>query len=118
MAAPGKPDQFDGRDRRRWTRYDVKGEVRAELVTEDGPIVCHIENVSLAGAKVRLAAGAGPKGRLRLDCLAQNGPSGRCAWSEAGSLGLKLDYTEESVDMALACIRHRLVPAAKPEESA
>jgi hypothetical protein len=117
MAATRDPDRRDGRDRRRWSRYDVDGEIGAELVTEDGRIACRIENVSLAGAKLRMVEPAQPVAGLRLDYHGQSGPSGRCVWSNSDSIGVKFEFSDESVALALACIRHTAPNAAEPSDT-
>ncbi len=105
MAATKDPDRREGRDRRRWSRYDVNGAVPAVLVTEDGRIACRIENVSLSGAKLCIADPPQPMARLRLDYDRQSGPSGRCVWSNSDRIGVKFEFSDESVALALACIR-------------
>ena len=117
MVATGNPHRREGRDRRRWSRYGVTGGVPAELVTEDGRIACRIENVSLAGAKLRISDPAQPMARLRLDYHGQSGPSGRCVWSNAHSIGVQFGFSGQSVALALACIRHRFPDAARPNEA-
>ncbi len=116
MAATRDPERREGRDRRRWSRYDLDGEIGVELVTEDGRIACRIENVSLAGAKLRIAEPAQPVARLRLDYHRQSGPSGRCVWSNSDSIGVKLAFSDESVALALACLRRAAPNAAEPSE--
>ncbi len=117
MVAPRNPHRREGRDRRRWSRYGVTGGVPAELVTEDGRIACRIENVSLAGAKLRISDPAQPMARLRLDYHGHSGPSGRCVWSNAHSIGVQFGFSGQSVALALACIRHRFPDAARPNEA-
>jgi hypothetical protein len=117
MATTRDPDRREGRDRRRWSRYDVDGEIGVELVTEDGRIACRIENVSLAGAKLRIAEPAQPVARFRLDYHPQIGPSGCCVWSNSDSIGVKFEFSDESVALALACLRHTAPNAAEPSET-
>jgi len=121
MTATRDPDRGEGRDRRRWSRYDADGEIEAVLVTEDGRIACRIENVSLAGAKLHIAKPAQPPAqsvaRLRLDYRRQSGPGGRCVWSNSDSIGVRFDFSDESVALALACIRDTAPNAAEPSET-
>ncbi len=117
MAATRDPDRREGRDRRRWSRYDVDGEIGVELVTEDGRIACRIENVSLAGAKLRIAEPAQPVARFRLDYHPQIGPSGRRVWSNSDSIGVNFEFSDESVALALACLRRTLPNPAEPNKT-
>jgi PilZ domain len=105
MAATTEPDRQHGRDRRRWSRYDVAGLVPAVLVTEDRQIACRIENVSLTGARLRVAEPAPPSSQLRLDYEQASGPSGRCVWRTQDSIGVSFGFCEDSVALAMACIR-------------
>jgi hypothetical protein len=116
MAATRIPTSREGRERRRWSRYGVTDGVPAELVTEDGRIACRIENVSLAGARLRISDPAQPTAQLRLDYHGQSGPSGRCVWSNAHSIGVQFEFSDQSVALALACIRHS-PDAARPNEA-
>jgi hypothetical protein len=63
----------------------------AELVTEDGRIACRIENVSLAGAKLRVSHPVRLEGHVRLDHGGRSGPGGRCLWAKADSLGVRFE---------------------------
>jgi len=105
MAATKDPDRPNGRDRRRWSRYDVTGALPAVLVIADRRIACRIENVSLTGARLRLAEPAPPSPQLRVEYRQGRGPGGRCVWSSADTIGVKFGFSEESVDLAMACLR-------------
>lgn len=118
MAATTHSHRKKGRDRRRWSRYDVIGGLTAELVTEDQRIACRIENVSLAGARLRLGEAAPPTPQLRLDYGHRSGPSGRCVWRTSDSIGVSFGFCEESVDLALACIRLAARATAAPSKTA
>ena len=105
MAATTPPDLPNDRDRRRWSRYDLTGAVPAVLVTEAGRIDCTIENVSLSGARLRLAAPSRPAGELRLDYGGMTGPSGRCAWASADSIGLNFGLCADALALTMACLQ-------------
>jgi hypothetical protein len=99
------------------SRYAVAEDFPAELVTEDGRFACRIENVSLAGAKLRVSQPVRLEGHVRLDHGGPgggSGPGGRCLWAEADSLGVRFELSERSVALALACIRQGF---PKPAES-
>jgi hypothetical protein len=114
MSAPIPPARRNGRERRRWSRYAVTAGFPAELVTEDGRIACRIENVSLAGAKLRVSHPVRLEGHVRLDHGGRSGPGGRCLWAKADSLGVRFELSDRSVALALTCIRQGL---PKPAES-
>ena len=77
MTATPNPDPDEGRNRRRWSRYDVDGPFPATLITEDGRVACRIENVSLTGARVRTATPVPPPTRIRLNYGRQSAADGR-----------------------------------------
>jgi len=104
MAATTTTSRQNGRERRRWSRYELNGAVPAVLVTEEGEIACHIENVSLSGVRLRLAAAARPPAELRLDYHGEIGPSGCCAWVSRDSIGLNFGFSAEAVALTMACI--------------
>lgn len=108
MAATTIPEPDSARDRRRWSRYDLAGAVPAVLVTEAGRIACHIENVSLSGARLRLAAPSSPPGEMHLDYGGETGPSGRCAWTSADSLGLDFGFSADALALTMACLRGKI----------
>lgn len=115
MPAPRPaPAPRDGRERRRWSRYAVTGDVAVDLVTATGRIACRIENVSLTGAKLRLSEPVRPQGWVSLDHGGQDGPGGRCVWTTADSLGVAFEFSDSSIALTLACIR-RGFPAASLE---
>ena len=105
MAAITPPSRLNSRDRRRWSRYDLTGAVPAVLVTEAGRIACHIENVSLSGVRLRLAAPPPPTGELRLDYGGESGPRGRCAWAGGESIGLSFGFSADSLALTMACLQ-------------
>ena len=105
MAATTPAERPQSRDRRRWSRYDLNDTVPAVLVSEAGRIVCHIENVSLSGARLRLPAPTRPPGELRLDYGGEVGPAGSCAWASADRIGLNFGFSADAVALTLACIR-------------
>lgn len=105
---PTDPERTQGRDRRRWSRYDLNDAVPAVLVTETGRIDCQIENVSLSGARLRLPAPSSPPGELRLDYGGEIGPSGSCAWASADSIGLNFGFSEDALALTMACIQGRV----------
>ena len=111
MTATEDPSRKEGRERRRWQRYPVTGDISAELVTNEGRVACRIENVSLTGARLRLAGPLPPAAltatneALRLDYDGQRGPSGGCAWLDPERIGVQFEFCDESVALALACIR-------------
>lgn len=115
MTATADPDRHDGRDRRRWSRYEVNGAFPAILVTEAGRIACRIENISLTGARIRTAEPVPPPAQLRLAYEHQSGPDGRCAWSNADRIGLSFGFSDDSVALAMACLqlaaRHTTAPS-------
>jgi hypothetical protein len=105
MAAAKHSDRPNGRDRRRWSRYDVTGALPAALVIADRRIFCRIENVSLTGARLRLAEPAPPSAQLRLEYRGGRAPAGRCVWSTPDSIGVSFGFSDESVALAMACLR-------------
>ncbi|MDX1575711.1 MAG: PilZ domain-containing protein [Kiloniellales bacterium] len=115
MSATKGPAPTDGRERRRWSRYAVTAGFPAELVTDDGRIACRIENVSLAGARLRLSRRVHPSAQVSLDCGGERGPIGRCVWAEAECLGVTFKVSDRSVDLTLACIRHGLPTTASSD---
>ena len=102
------PDRPLARDRRRWSRYDLARLVPAVLVTEAGRIACRIENVSLSGARLRLTGASSPPGELRLDYGEETGPSGRCAWASAESIGLNFSFSADALALTMACLQGAL----------
>lgn len=88
-----------------------------ELVTEDRRVACRIENVSLGGAKLRLSQPVPPGGRVRLDYGGQSGPGGHCSWATANSVGVTFEFSEQSVALALACIRPTFPNASEPNKA-
>ena len=104
MAVPAPSARQTGRDRRRWSRYRLDGPLSAELVSDTGRLSCQIEDVSLAGARLRLNAPACPSDDLRLDYGGKTGPSGRCAWIEGDSIGLNFGFSDDALTLTLACI--------------
>jgi PilZ domain len=114
MAATPDPDLPAGRDRRRWSRYDVDGAFPATLVTDEGWIACRIENVSLTGARVRTAEPVPPPSHLRLAYGSESGPTGRCVWWNADSVGLCFGLSDDSVALAMACLRRAAPEAEAP----
>ena len=105
MAAAKPSERPNGRDRRRWSRYDVAGALPAALVIADRRIFCRIENVSLTGARLRLAEPAPPSPQLRLEYRDGRAPTGRCVWSTADSIGVTFGLCDESVALAMACLQ-------------
>ena len=105
MAASKDADRHTGRERRRWSRYEVHGALPAALVIADRRIACLIENVSLTGARLRFAEPAPALQRLHLTYGPTSGPAGRCVWRTSDRLGVSFGLTEDSVDLALAGIR-------------
>ncbi len=114
MGATPHPDHPADRDRRRWSRYDVGSAFPATLVTDDGRIACRVENVSLTGARVRTAEPIPPPSDLRLAYDRESGPTGRCIWWKADSIGLCFGLSDESVALAMACLRRAAPAAAAP----
>ncbi len=100
-----------GRERRRWSRYAVAEALPAQLVTEDGRVPCHIENVSLTGAKLRLARPARPRAPVSLDLLGRDGPGGHCVWARGDSIGVRFEFSDRSVALALDCVHRGLEKA-------
>lgn len=114
MAATKDPDRTNGRDRRRWSRYDVAGALPAVLAIADRRIACRIENVSLTGARLRLAEPAPPSPQLRLEYRGGRAPAGRCVWTSTDAIGVKFGFSQESVDLALACLRRAAPQTPSP----
>ena len=116
MSAKKVPARQDAHERRRWSRYVATSGFPAELVTADGRIACRIENVSLAGAKLHLAQPVRPKGRVSLDHGCERGPDGRTIWANGDSLGVRFEFSERAVGLALACIHGDFPKTAKPDQ--
>lgn len=110
---PSGPTRASGRDRRRWSRYDVGGGLPAVLVAKDRRIACRIENISLTGARLRVAEPAPWSLGLRLELAQGRGLGGRCVWQTSDSIGVSFGLTAESVDLAMACIRRATEEAAQ-----
>lgn len=108
-ADKGPQTPFAGVNRRRWSRYRLDQDLPGVLVTEAGEVACVIENVSLAGAKLRLPAERRPTLRrgaaLRLAPAAGPSLDGKVAWSGPEALGLAFAYSGASVALTLACLR-------------
>jgi hypothetical protein len=112
------PKRQNGRDRRRWSRYDVAGAVPAVLVADDRRIACRVENISLSGARLRVAEPAPPSSDLRLEYQPLSGPSGRCVWWTEDSIGVSFGLTEDSVALAMSCIRIAALESEAPSKLA
>ncbi len=116
MPAPKGPALRDGRERRRWSRYAVTAGLPAELVTDDGRFACRIENVSLAGAKLRLSQRLCPSAQVSLDYGGKSGPVGHCIWARGNSAGVRFEFSDCSVALALACVRRGLPRKDSPDQ--
>ena len=108
------PERPQPRDRRRWSRYNLNGALPAVLVSETGRLACHIENVSLSGARLRLPVPSCPPGELRLDYGGATGPSGRCAWASADGIGLNFGFSADALALTMACLRGALPASGAP----
>lgn len=109
MAATGAPAPFEGANRRKWSRYETGTEIPATLVLDDERVSCRIENISLAGAKLRVRRDA-PRGTfVRLACETGGDVRGRCIWSGSQSMGICFGLSEPSIKLAFSCIKR--VPA-------
>ncbi len=105
MSATTSPATAKGRNRRRWSRYAAGGGLAAELVVGERRTRCSIEDVSLAGARLRVESDIPLGAQARLDVGTSSAPLGRCVWREGERLGLQFRFSQESVDLALDCIR-------------
>lgn len=120
MAATASPTGDQRRNRRRWSRYPVGHTVRAELVSGETRTACLVEDVSLAGARLRFEAAVPDAILFQL-----NGPEGICVpgrrvWTGTGAMGVAFGLSGPSVALALALIRQQAArgPAAGEEEAA
>jgi hypothetical protein len=96
---------YEGINRRRWSRYAVDEDIPTTLVVGGQRLDCVIEDVSLAGAKLRIA-GKVPSGAIvQLRCDASDALAGRCVWAGPKSIGVSFGLCERSVDFALSCLR-------------
>ena len=104
MAAAPDPEKFGGINRRHWCRYSMKTEFPATVVIDDQTHDCMIEDVSLAGVKVRFA-GTAPKGRwARLDPGLIGAIDGRCIWKGGKRMGIAFGLSDISVDLVFHCL--------------
>lgn len=117
MAATPKSAPLEGRNRRRWSRYAAGGGLAAELVVGEERTHCSIEDVSLSGVRLRVR-GDIPLGALaRLDVGTSSAPLGRCVWREGDRVGMQFRFTQDSVDLALDCIRCHAGPGEAPTQA-
>ena len=96
---------YEGTNRRRWSRYAVDEDISATLVVGARRLDCVVEDVSLGGAKLRVA-GKVPSGAIvQLRCKPSDALAGRCVWAGAKSIGVSFGMCERSVDFALSCLK-------------
>lgn len=96
---------YEGINRRRWSRYAVDGDIPATLMVGGRRLDCVVEDVSLGGAKLRVA-GKVPSGAIvQLRREPSDALAGRCVWAGGKSIGVYFGMCERSVEFALSCLR-------------
>ena len=91
-------------ERRRHTRIAVTKQLPLTATAGGKIFTCFIEDISLAGLKLRFE-GAVPQGKvIALDHPVAGTLCGRCAWRDGNFMGIELQVPSSDLERVLRCI--------------
>ena len=99
-------------NRRQWPRYTLPAR-ESFTVTADGRSgACTIEDISLGGARLRLAGKVPHNLEIRIEHPDMGYAYGRCCWKARDNLGVVFDHSESSLAFIADCLAGGAEPAA------
>lgn len=110
---PGR-EALPEENRRRWRRHAVAERITAILTAHGRNCACDIEDISLAGARLRLRDAVPENLEVRLEHPLIGYIYGRRVWAASDAIGVELDLSARS----LRLLAHHLGAAPVPDTAA
>lgn len=91
-------------NRRQWPRYRLAQRERFTITTDGRTGTCHIEDISLGGARLRVAGEIPPNPELRIEHPRLGRADARRCWTTPNHVGVVFDHTERSLTFIAHCL--------------
>lgn len=106
-------ETVDGIDRRERHRYPVTSPIALTIFAEGREFTCFVENISLAGAKVRFSGPVALASNIEIAHPQTGRFCGQCKWTTGNTWGIAFTSRDEAIRLCVHCLK-QMVPLQRP----